>query len=142
LKKFFYLGLFFLILIGITYIFYKMVFFPPQVFEKRLTQKIEFKNKLPIIAKEKLYPIADLEKLPKNSVVKIEGKIVQIKKDGDRYIGIIEDSTGRVKFFLKTDILKNNEAIAQIIDDAVFLDINFSFIVKKKEGYVEVLDAI
>ncbi len=131
-----------MLLVFITFIFYKSVFFPPELLESRKTQKIQLKTKLPVIEKEKLYFISDLKNIPENSIVRIKGKIVQLKKEKDKYTGIIDDSTGKINFVLYKEVLNKNETLPQIIDDAVFLDITFIFLVKVKDGYVEVLDAI
>ena len=139
-KAIFYGLLTIFIVLGGTFLFYKIVFFPPYILENRETKKIEFKNKLPVIEKNKIYKISQLKSLPENSIVIIEGKIVQLNKDKDLYTGHIQDISGKIRFVLKKKVVEKNEGIAEIIDDAVYLDVSFSFLVKVKKDYVEVLD--
>ena len=141
-KGFYYLLFLFLFLILITYIFFKLTFYSPEIFSKLPRDYIETKNNLPVIDKKNIYNISDLKDFPKNSVIKIKGFITQINKERNVYTGLIEDKTGRVKFILKNSVLKKNDVLNQIIDDAVSLRLTFTFVVIVKDNYVEVLDAM
>ncbi len=140
IKVIIYTVIFLIFIFLSTYTLYRLTFFPESVFTNRNTPKIEFKRKLPVVKKNQLFRISQLKELPIESVILIEGKIVSIKREKNGYSGEIEDITGKVNFFLPEDILEKNSYIQEIIDDAVYMDVSFSFIVKLKKGYVEVID--
>ncbi len=139
-KIFFYLVILLVFIFGFTLIMYRLTFFPQEIFIERTTPEIEFKKKLPVIAKGKVFRISQLKDLPVDSVVLVEGRVVSIKKMKSMYEGEIEDLTGKVKFLLPEKVLSKNPYISEIIDDAVYMDVGFSFLVKVKKGYVEVID--
>ncbi len=140
IKVIIYTVIFLIFIFLSTYTLYRLTFFPESVFTNRNTPKIEFKRKLPVVKKNQLFRISQLKELPIESVILIEGKIVSIKREKNGYSGEIEDITGKISFFLPEDVLKKNSYIQEIIDDAVYMDVSFSFIVKLKKGYVEVID--
>jgi len=140
LKVTIYLFGFVFVLFVFVYTAYRITFFPQSAFTDRETPKIEFKKKLPVVKKNQLFRISQLKELPIESIVLIEGKIVSIKREKNGYSGEIEDITGKIKFYLPKKILKKNPYIQEIIDDAVYMDVSFSFVVRLKGSYVEIID--
>ncbi len=137
--------MFFLLLLTFlgTYFLYKKIFFQPEILINREDTQIQIKEEkqksLPIIDKQNLYSISQIKELPENSIILTTGKIIELKKQKNLYIGKIRDSSGEIEFFMKKSIIENNKDLKELFEDIVFLDIQMKFLVKVHNSKIEIL---
>jgi uncharacterized protein YdeI (BOF family) len=144
IKKFLYLFTLFLFIFFGTYFLYKKIFYDPKILINREDTQIQTKENskksLPVIDKQNIYSISQIKELPKNSIVLITGKIVELKKEKDIYTGKIKDPTGEISFFMKKRVIENNKDLKELFEDVIFLDIQMKFVVKVHKNKIELLE--
>ncbi len=121
--------------------FFKIIFYDSDILTKsRETKNFHPKTPklLPVIDKDNIYNISKIKDLPKNSIVVTTVQIKEIKDEGNIYEGILKDSTGEIKFIINKR--KIPEEFQSLFKDAISLDMEMKFLVKKKDDHVEIVE--